>query len=289
MPFSIWWAIPGFVGLIGVLLFVGGVGKLFKMKFGSGIFRILFGGTSLGIAAVVALVGLNLQTYAQLSKERLAGQITLKKTGDFSYIATVDLADNGKLRGAPTDFQVTGEDFRIEGPVLKWKPWANVLGMDALFRVDHIEGVYVNTNCENQYDPRRADFAEKGGAADQFKSIRGLGESWKLINAVDVVNIQGSRVPMADGAAYDLKATQGGFELEPANEVAKDLQSKLLNRTGATCAPNNAPVQTPAGPAPTQTPQPASPNSPPTLTNNPNAHPAAPTPQGATLPPAKPN
>lgn len=245
---SIWWLIPGFVALVGVLMLIGGVGSLFKARFLSGGLRFLFGGAVLAGAAVVGLIGLNLQTYAQLSKERLAGQVTLAKTADYTYTASVDLADKGKLRGSPTDFAVTGEDFRVEGPVLKWKPWANVLGMDSLFRVDHVEGVYIDTNCENQYDPRRADTAEEGSQADAFRNVRGLGESWKHVNAVDVVNIQGSRVPMGDGAVYNIKATQGGFEMEPANQTARDLQATLLNRAGAQCAPTTAPVQVPSTP-----------------------------------------
>ena len=50
---------------------------------------------------IVGLIGLNLQTYAQLSKERLAGQVVLKKVGDHNYTASIDLADDGKLRGKP--------------------------------------------------------------------------------------------------------------------------------------------------------------------------------------------
>lgn len=245
---SIWWLIPGFVGLVGILMLVGGVGGLLKARFLSGGFRFLFGGAVLAGAAIIGLVGLNLQTYAQLSKERLAGQVVLTKTADFTYTAAVDLADKGKLRGAPINFDVTGEDFRVEGPVLKWKPWANVLGMDSLFRVDHVEGVYVDSNCENQYDPRRADLGEAGGANDAFKTVRGFGESWKHVNAVDVINIQGSRVPMGDGAVYNIKATQGAFEMEPANQQARDLQATLLTRTGTTCAPVTGPVETPATP-----------------------------------------
>jgi hypothetical protein len=250
MSFSIWWLIPAFVGLVGILMLVGGVGRVFKAKFASGIFRVLFGGLTLAGAAIIGLVGLNLQTYAQLTKERLAGTVTLKKLDEFKYTATVDLADNGKLRGAPVDYQVTGEDFRVEGPILKFKGWANVIGADSIYRIDHIEGVYVDSDCENRFDPKRQDFAEKGSANDAFRTIRSLGESWKLVNAVDVLNIDARRMPMADGAVYNIKATQQGLELEPGNQIATDQQNTLLSRTGVQCPadPNAPPVATPANP-----------------------------------------
>jgi hypothetical protein len=255
MSFSIWWLVPLFVTLVGVLMLVGGIGRVFKAKFVSGIFRVLFGGLTLAGAAIIGLVALNLQTYAALTKERLAGQIKLTQApgGDkFTYIAAIDLADNGVLRNAPTNFDVKGEHIRIEGPVLKWKGWANVLGMDSMFRVDHVEGVYIDTNCQNRFYAGRMDTTEKGGKQDQFSTIRNLGESWKLLNATDVLYIDGPRVPMADGAIYNIKATQAGFELEPVDQKTKDLSNSILTDAGAKCEPvqNLAPVGTPDNPNP---------------------------------------
>lgn len=275
MPISIWWLIPTFVALVGALMLFGGIGRVFKAKFTSGLFRVLFGGVALAGAAIFGLIGLNLQTYAQLTKERLAGQVVLTKaTGAdaFTYNASVDLADSGRLRGAPVDFEVKGEHLRIEGPVLKWKGWANVLGLDSVFRVDHIEGVYVDTDCQNRFYAGRQDLNEKGGPKDQFTSIRNLGESWKLVNAADVLYIDGPRVPMADGAVYNIKATQAGFELEPDGDFTKNLANRILSDEAAKCDadPSAAPVGTPANPAPATTPaitpenpNPVTPTSPP--------------------------
>ena len=36
---SIWWLIPAFVGLVGVLMLVGGIMAVFKAKLGSGLLR----------------------------------------------------------------------------------------------------------------------------------------------------------------------------------------------------------------------------------------------------------
>ena len=44
MPISIWWLIPTFVALVGALMLFGGIGRVFKAKFASGMFRVLFGG-----------------------------------------------------------------------------------------------------------------------------------------------------------------------------------------------------------------------------------------------------
>ncbi len=269
---SIWWLIPAFVGLVGVLMLVGGIMAVFKAKFGSGILRVLFGGLTLAGAMIAGLIGLNLQTYAALSKERLAGQVVLKKVGDHVYTASIDLADDGKLRGKPVDYQVTGERVHISGPVVKFKPWANVIGVDSLFKVSEIYGTYVDPNCTNTYTPRRESTQECN--SDDFFGC--LGTSWKLLNLADFGHTSDSGQLMADGAVYDIYASQDAFELKPNldNQIALDLQSQQVPGGAQVCTPVTSPVMTPGGevqytapaatpaittptPAPRKPPQPA--------------------------------
>jgi hypothetical protein len=275
---SIWWTIPGFVALVGVLLLFGGVGRLLKAKFVSGGFRFLFGGFTLAGAAIIGLIGLNLQTYAQLSKEQLAGQLTLKKTGEYAYTASVDLADKGKLRGEPVDYQVTGEIVVAGGVVLTFKPWANVVGMDSIFKVETVTGSYFDADCRNRY-PARVEATGEG-------PVKMLSELWKK-PAVDVVHGSYSEQPMADGAVYELYATQDAFIMKPAasNKIAQDLQASWSTRPGAQCAPSTATtVATPAGEV-QYAPAAPSPNAPPVSTAPATPAPAAPP---APTPPATP-
>jgi hypothetical protein len=267
---SIWWLVPAFVGLVGVLMLVGGFAKLFKANLGGGLLRVLFGGLTLAGAMIVGLIGLNLQTYAQLSKERLAGQVTLKKNGDFDFTATIDLADaEGKLRGQPKDFQITGQRVHVEGPVVKFKPWANVIGVDSLFKVTEIYGTYVNPNCTNKYAPRRETTEEC--ATGDFMGC--LGSSWKMLNLADFSHTSASGQLMEDGAIYDIYASQDAFELKPnpSNAVAMALQEQVAPRGPVDCDPVMGPVATPSGAVEYRAPA---------------ATPAAPTPQ-ANLPPVQ--
>ena len=80
------------------------------------------------------------------------------------------------------------------------------------------------------------------------------------MNAVDVLYVDGPRVPMADGAVYNIKATQAGFELEPEGDLTKNLANRILSGEATACEPNAnaAPVGTPANPnpvAPTSPPE----------------------------------
>jgi len=54
---SIWWLLPAFVGLVGVLMLVGGVARVFKAQLGGGIMRMVQNGM-LQFYALAMILGL---------------------------------------------------------------------------------------------------------------------------------------------------------------------------------------------------------------------------------------
>lgn len=244
---AIWWLLPAFVGLVGILMLVGGVARVFKAEFGGGIMRLLFGGLTLAGAMIIGLVGLNLQTYAQLSKEWPVGLVTIKKgAAEFDYIASIDLYDEGKPRNQPRDYQVTGEEIFVGGPIVTFKPWANVVGMDAVFRAETVRGGYFNANCTNTYNPRVETL---DNPSDQ-SLLDSIAESWKFAAAREVAHNSLSGQPLGDGAVYEIIATQDAFQLQPqeGNAVAQALQQQAIDRRSTlNCDPVTTPVQTPSG------------------------------------------
>lgn len=290
---SIWWLIPAFVGLVGVLILVGGIGRVFKARFLSGIFRTLFGGLTLAGAAIIGLVGLNLQTYARLTHERLAAEVTLKQTGANQFTASVRKAvnDKGDL-GAPKDFPVTGDQVRIEGPVWKMKPWANIIGADSFYRLDRVQGRWSDPAAENANVATAHDL--DGGTTtglDALKIAEAVGNGAETVanltrgqeskiapgsfNPITLDTNFGSGVymPMADGAVYDVMITQAAFIVRGKNDVALGALSRMsdgLPPAQATGLPEQtiAP-QTNAPPAPqTNAPAPAQTSTPPPTPSN---------------------
>jgi hypothetical protein len=244
---AIWWLLPAFVGLVGVLMLVGGVARVFKAQLGGGLMRVLFGGLTLAGAMIIGLVGLNLQTYAQLSKEWPVGLVTIKKgAAEFDYVASIDLYDEGKPRNQPRDYQVTGEEIFVGGPIVTFKPWANVVGMDAVFRAETVRGGYFNANCTNTYNPR----VETLDNPSDESLLDSIAESWKFAAAREVAHNSLSGQPLGDGAVYEIIATQDAFQLQPqeGNAVAQSLQQQAIDRRSTlNCDPVTTPVQTPSG------------------------------------------
>jgi hypothetical protein len=224
---SIWWAIPAFVALVGVLSLIGGFGRLLGLRFITGTFRILFGGVLLAGAAVIGLVGLNLQTYARLTNERLAAEVTLRQTGPDAFTASVARANEAGVLRSPQEYPLTGDSFRIEADVITFKPWANILGADALYRFDRIQGRWADVAAENARPPQAHDMQTEEPGLNVFDLPLGPGNPFRR---TDAEFIDGVAVPMADGAVYSLFMTQRGLIPRPKNEAAVGAQEAYRNR-----------------------------------------------------------
>jgi hypothetical protein len=225
---SIWWAIPAFLALVGVLSVFSGLGRMVRLRLLTGSMRFLFGGFVLAGAAVVGLIGLNLQTYARLTHERLAAEVTLTETGPGAYTASVAKANEEGVLGAPTSYALTGDSFRIEADVVKFKPWANVLGIDSLYRFDRIQGRWDDTEVENANPPKAFSLRDAAGI-DLFSLP--LGDANPL-QKPDAEFVNGLAQPMADGAVYTIHMSQSALIPRPKNEAAEAAIKARRKREG---------------------------------------------------------
>ncbi len=219
-----WWIIPGVVGVIGLAIVLSGLGWMFRGRPLKGGRGVLGGAVFLGAGALVSLLGLNIQTYHRLTFERPVATIELAQRGPQLFDATVvepPSAENPE--GITREFEVHGDEWRVEARVLKWKPWANVLGLDSQYRLDRFSGRYTDTQQEltgerSAYDirPTRQSGIDLWPLARQFSNYAPL---------VDTLYGSGAYMPMSDGARYEVRITQNGLIARPTNEVAAEASS----------------------------------------------------------------
>lgn len=224
MNISVWWTIPAITALVGVLMVGGGIGRLFRFKMFSGLSRFLFGGVFLSGAAVAVLAGMNLQTYARLTYERPAAEITFTQNGPqaFTAMMRVPTAKDEDF-GEPVSYELTGDAFRVDARFLKWKPWANVTGYDALYRLDRLQGRFDDAELENATPPKAFDLSPEGtSAALDIYQLSRKNELFKNLKAVDAIYGNGAYAPMVDGAVFEVVATQSGLVPRPKNAAAKE-------------------------------------------------------------------
>ena len=221
-----WWILPAVVGGLGLILVLSSLAGLFRGRVFGGLLGTTFGGAAVFVAAVAALTGLNVQTYGRLTYEQPVATLQLKQLGPQYFEATVvqpALADD---RPATTVvYPLHGDEWRVEAQVLKWKPWANVLGLDSQYRLDRLSGRY--QSIEQEINGVRSvhslrpveDVGPLPWRIDVWDAARKY-RQW--VDPVDTLYGGAAYMPMADGARYEVWLTQSGLIARPANEQARN-------------------------------------------------------------------
>ncbi len=108
---------------------------------------ILFplGGTTLLLVMLVLLFASNLYTYHRLTDEAPIAELQFRQLAPQQYLATVAWGDFC----AEEDYTLYGDQWRLDARFLKWRPWANLLGLNALYRIERLGGRYLAVDQEN--------------------------------------------------------------------------------------------------------------------------------------------
>ena len=220
-----WWIIPAVVAVFGVVLLFRGLSVLFKGRVFGGLLGTVGGAGFMAAAAIAALLALDVQTYARLTYERPVATVETRQLGPQYFEATV--MQPGRHETAPgvsNLYPLHGDDWRIEAQVLKWKPWANVLGLDTQYRLDRLSGRY--HAIDQEIAGARSVHPLTGG--DPAVALPWKISAWdtarkyrRYVDAVDTLYGGGAYMPMADGAKYEVWLTQSGLVARPANDAAR--------------------------------------------------------------------
>ena len=225
-----WWILPAAVALLGLVVLIGGLRALFGGKPFRGVAGTVFGGGVIWAASLATLFGMNLQTYDRLTYERPVATLTLRQLGPQYYeVNLVQPARESQTAPAGALYPIHGDDWRIEAQVLKWKPWANVVGLDAQYRLDRLSGRYQNIDQERT--GARSVHALSGGDVASTGPLDFLPWSmsvWdvarkyrRYVDAVDTLYGSAAYMPMVDGGTYEVWITQSGLIARPANDAAR--------------------------------------------------------------------
>src|SRR5687768_4423303 len=131
-------AITILIALFGLLLLALACQRLYRARFLAATGSALMGFLLLAIAGFLFVVSLNLHTYARLTHERPVAQIVFEARGPQQFRATLAEVPSGEMQL----FMLSGDEWQLDARVLKWRGWANLLGLDAQYRLERIGGRY---------------------------------------------------------------------------------------------------------------------------------------------------
>jgi hypothetical protein len=212
-----WWIVPALAGLLAATMVVGGLSALFRRRPYAAIGGVLGGAALLVAALAVVLLALDVQTYERLGDERRVATIDLRKTGENSFDAVLTEPPGAGFQAQePRVYALRGNEWRIEALVLKWKPWANVLGLDSRYRLDRLSGEFTDTASEANGPRSVYDLRQPTDAGALYR----LARRFHRLPIVDTLYGSAALMPMADGARYEIWMSQSGLVARPANAEA---------------------------------------------------------------------
>lgn len=251
----IWWALPALSGVIGLVLSFAGLGRLMKLRLAAGGLRFLFGIGFLGAAGIGTFVGLNLQTYKALTKERDVAEISFAQdnSAEDTYTLTMTLPSGEVIR----QDGFIGDEFQVSAQVIRFSPMKQMLGYDSLYRLEFIESRYARRFSSTDLT-RATSYGRRvseDGKIEVFDQELGLdvygalvsygGEqeldrvlteeeasdengSWFSAGMVASKNSGGSApfgsavyFPMADSLSYRVRITQNALVVEPMDNQTR--------------------------------------------------------------------
>jgi hypothetical protein len=224
----IWWVLPSIAGVLGLILLFAGFAKLAGLKPFAGVARLAFGSGFLGLAGVIAFAGLNIQTYSRLTYERPVANIKFVAVPDEpnTYLADVTFEDGSKwLEASGTMPKFVGNQWQIDAKVLKFKPMANILGYDSIYRLEAMEAkdtTQYSSEAVKKGDLYRMNIVSKEPGIDVGQLAVKYGSKF----GIDAEYGSATYQPLGDGYEFDVTITQDALIARPTPATKEQIQTQ---------------------------------------------------------------
>jgi len=211
----------GFLCIVLGVLFVG----LFALSLNRIKRRKIIGSALYGLQGIVVflllivalLIFSNLNTYKRLTHENEIVDVLVRKLARQKFQLVLIYPQPDGINSEPEYYSLYGDEWQLDTRIIKWKSWANVIGMDSYYQLERLSGRYANIEQANDSPP----------SAHQLTGEQKGLSIWKLKNLMksnmpflDAYYGQSIFVPMRDGAKYRVSLSQAGLVVRPANESA---------------------------------------------------------------------
>lgn len=215
-----WIAAPLAAAALGIYVLLRGFGHVASGRGGKGVAHLAVGSPLALIGLALGLVALNTQTYARLSHENDVASVGVKSLDPAKslYRVTITRLD-GPNQTLTCDLQ--GDEWAMAARVQKWKPWANVLGLDTTYTLDQVNNKYFDAGRGNGKPITACDLNGPPPAVNAY-----IPKSWLVWLVGESYTEQrrfgsAAYMPLAGGAVYKVVMTQSGLNAEPSNDIAK--------------------------------------------------------------------
>ncbi|HYT04673.1 MAG TPA: hypothetical protein VEM13_07310 [Gemmatimonadales bacterium] len=171
----------------------------------AGGLRGLVGTLCLVLAALAATITVGLQGYRALTYEEVAATVKTEPVGLQRFRATITLPDRRLAM-----YELAGDAFYVDAHILKWHPWASLVGLHTAYELDRVAGRY-NAVADERTRPHTVFALAPSHAVDLFFLARR-----KLLGPlVDAEYGSAAFIAAARPATYEVRVSATGLLMRP--------------------------------------------------------------------------
>jgi len=170
-----------------------------------GIILLLLGVSMLWLTLLI-------QTYISLGSDIRVAQVYATSIANMPHMMSVELKLYNQ-RGQQTSdstYLVRGDEWMLEGDIIKFPTWLNVLGLHSGYKLTRLEGRYDNPTMEA--DDKHTVIVLNGGDDNFFTTVQE--RAW--LSPIIEAGYGSSTFLRADGKTYNVLVSQTGLYAEPA-------------------------------------------------------------------------
>jgi len=147
MTDSLWW-VAALFGAMGVVLLVAAGAALRRRRPLRMSARLLLALVFFAAGTACGAIALGVQGYRALTHEEIAAVVRTEPLGGQRFQAQFRFPD-----GSEATYTLAGDELYVDAHILKWQPWANVLGLNTAYELDRVAGRYHDL-AQEQQQPR---------------------------------------------------------------------------------------------------------------------------------------
>jgi len=166
---------------------------------------------------VFLLIFSNLNTYQRLTYEDDIAEVLIRKLARQKYQLVMIYPRGAAQINESEYYSIYGDEWQLDARILKWKSWANIIGLDSYYRLDRLSGRYANIDQANAL-PSSAYQLTGGQKGMSIWKLKNLMKS--KLPFLDAYYGQSIFVPMRDGAKFSVTISQSGLIVRPVNDPA---------------------------------------------------------------------
>jgi hypothetical protein len=193
-------------GVLGVLLIFFGILSFYYLQFTQSTLRLLSGSLLLALGALAGTISVGMVGYRALTREDVAARITVKPAGAKRFSATFRFPD-----GREATYQLAGDEIYVDAHILKWHPYANMIGLRTAYELDRVAGRY--HDIKDERDAKRTVHAL---AREKPIDLYGIRQRFAFLSPVfDAEYGSASYVPVTKPAEFELRVSTTGLLIRP--------------------------------------------------------------------------